>query len=99
MSMIGHNNPVVTVESLSEADRKRLRQAVQELNDSLTKVAAERDLQKEIINEINDKLGVDKKLIRRMAKVYYNASFGEEVEENNNFEDFYTKIIKEQAPQ
>ena len=68
MAMIGHNNPTVTIESLSPEDRKVLRKAIMELNDSMTRAGAERDLQKEIIVEANGKLGVDKKIIRRMAR-------------------------------
>ena len=64
-----------------------------ELNDSMTRMAAERDLQKEAVNNINDALGVDKKLIKRMAKAYYKANYNEEVEENNTFEEFYDTIV------
>ena len=64
-----------------------------ELNDSMTRMSAERDLQKEAVNNINDALGVDKKLIKRMAKVYYKANYNEEVEENNTFEEFYDTIV------
>jgi DNA-directed RNA polymerase subunit N (RpoN/RPB10) len=98
MANIGHNNPYVSVESLSDGDKKRLRGAIQELNDSMTRVAAERDLQKETINKVFEDLGVDKKLVRRMAKVYYKANYNEEVEENENFEKFYTKVLKDTAP-
>ena len=88
MSMIGHN-ATMTVQSLSSDDRKVLRKAIIELNDSLTRANAERDLQKEIIEETNGKLGVDKKLIRRMARAYFKANFNDEVEQNNTFESFY----------
>ena len=97
MSMIGHNNPTVTVNALSSEDRKKLRKTIEALNDSMTRVAAERDLQKEAINNIFDELGVDKKTVRRMAKAYFKANFNEEVEENSNFEDFYNLIMKEPA--
>lgn len=97
MSMIGHNNPTVTVNALSPEDRKKLRKTIEALNDSMTRVAAERDLQKEAINTIFDELGVDKKTVRRMAKAHFKANFNEEVEENSNFEDFYTLIMKEPA--
>jgi hypothetical protein len=95
MSVIGHNNPVVTINALSIEDRKTLRKTIEALNDSMTRVAAERSLQKEAIVDIFDELGVDKKLVRRMAKVYYSANFNDEVEENSNFEDFYKTIMKE----
>ena len=98
MAGIGHNNPTVNISSLNETERKKLKKAIMELNDSMTRVASERDLQKEIISNLNDELGVDKKLIRRMAKVYFKANFGEEVEENKAFEESYDLIIKNTVP-
>jgi hypothetical protein len=68
-----------------------------ELNDSMTRVAAERELQKEAINKVFDDLGVEKKMVRRMSKAYYKANFGDEVEENKNFEEFYDTVIKQTA--
>ena len=97
MAMIGHNNPTVTIESLSPEDRKVLRKAIMELNDSMTRAGAERDLQKEIIVEANGKLGVDKKIIRRMARAYFRANFNDEVEENNQFESFYDEVMRKSA--
>jgi len=97
MSMIGHNRPQTSVEGLSPDDKKVLRKAIMELNDSLTRVGAERDLQKEIINETYDKLGVDKKMVRRMAKAYFKANFKDEVAEANEFEEFYTEVMEKTA--
>ena len=94
MAGIGHNNPTVNISSLTDNERKKLKKAIMELNDSMTRAAAERDLQKEIIGTLYDELGVDKKLVRRMAKVYYKANFGEEIEENKTFEESYDLIIK-----
>lgn len=97
MSMIGHNKPSISIDGLTDMDRKVLRKAVLEMNDSMTRVEAERDLQKEIIAEVNDKIGVDKKLIRRMARVYYKSNFKTEVEENTSFETWYDTIIHKTA--
>ena len=91
---IGHNQPAfVSINSLSAEDKKKIKGVIVELNDSMTRMAAERDLQKEAVNNINDALGVDKKLIKRMAKAYYKANYNEEVEENNTFEEFYDTIV------
>jgi hypothetical protein len=98
MGMIGHNSATTSVESLSPEDKKVLRKAIMEMNDSMTRVGAERDLQKEIINETFDKLGVDKKMIRRLARVYFKANFNDEVEENNQFESFYDEVMRKTAP-
>jgi ABC-type microcin C transport system permease subunit YejB len=98
MTLIGHNSTSVNVSSLNETERKRLKKGIMELNDSFTRVSAERDLQKEIITTLHDELGVDKKLLRRMAKAYFKANFGEEVEENKAFEESYDLIIKNTVP-
>ncbi len=92
--MMGHNQQQRSVQGLTEEERKVFRKAIMELNDSMTRIGAERELQKEAINELNDKLGIDKKLIRRMAKAHHKANFNSEVEENKNFEEFYELVLK-----
>lgn len=98
MSMIGHNQQQRSVQGLTDEDRKTFRKAIMEMNDSMTRIAAERELMKEIVNENCDKLGVDKKLFRRMAKAYFKANFKDEVQENTDFEEFYSNVIEKTAP-
>lgn len=97
MSMMGHNQQQRSVQGLTEEERRQLRKAVLEMNDSMTRAAAERELQKETTNEICDKLGVDKKLFKRMARAYFKANFKDEVQENTDFEDFYTNVMEKTA--
>jgi len=96
MSNIGHNHPTVTINSLSASDRDKVKKAISEMNDSMTRAMAERSLQKEIVDKLFDDIGVDKKIIKRMAKAYFRADFNEEVEGNNQFEEFYNVILKSQ---
>ena len=84
---------IMNVKSLSQIDKDRLRNAIREMNDSMTRAAAESDLLKDILSKICDDLGVDKKIVRRMAKVYFKANFNAEVEDNRTFEDFYSVVI------
>ena len=95
MAGMGHNKPFVSPNSLSNEDKKKLKNVIYALNDSMTRPAAERDLQKEAINEIFDELGIDKKIVRKMAKAYFMANYNNMVEEEKNFQDFYDSIIKE----
>ena len=97
MSMMGHNQQQRSVQGLTEEDRKTFRKAILEMNDSLTRVGAERELQKEITNETCDKLGVDKKLFKRMARAYFRANFKDEVQENTDFEEFYSTVMEKTA--
>ena len=98
MAGIGHNNTKTNISSLNDMERKKLKKAIMELNDSMTRASSERELQKETIGTLYDELGVDKKLLRRMAKAYFKANFGEEVEENKAFEESYDLIIKNTVP-
>ena len=98
MSMMGHNQQQRSVQGLTDEDRKALKKAILEMNDSMTRVGAERELQKEITTETCDKLGVDKKLFRRMARAYFRANFRDEVQENTDFEEFYSTVIEKTAP-
>ena len=92
------NNHTTNISSLNDMERKKLKKAIIEINDSMTRVAAERDLQKEAVVALHDELGVDKKLIRRLSKAYFKANFGQEVEENKAFEESYDLIIKKTVP-
>lgn len=97
MAGIGHNQQQRSVQGLTDEDRKILRKAVLEMNDSMTRAGAERELQKETTNEIADKIGIDKKLFKRMSRAYFKANFKEEVQENTDFEEFYTTIMEKTA--
>jgi hypothetical protein len=95
MAGMGHNQKTfVSINSLSDADKKRVKEAVLEMNDSMTRASAERDLQKEIVNKMEDQLGIDKKVFRRMSKVYFKANYAQEEEDNRNFEDMYNGVMK-----
>ena len=97
MSMIGHNQQQRSVQGLTDEDRKVLRKAVMEMNDSMTRAGAEREMQKEITNDIADKLGIDKKLFKRMSRAYFRANFKDEVQQNTDFEEFYTTVMEKTA--
>lgn len=94
MAGIGHNQQQRSVQGLNEGERKQLRKAVMEMNDSMTRVGAERELQKETTNEICGQLGLDKKLFKRMSRAYFKANFRDEVQENTDFEEFYTAVME-----
>jgi hypothetical protein len=95
MSKIGHNQPnYVSIEALTNEQKDRLRNCVRELNDSMTRALAERDFQKSALDDVSEKTGVDKKIIRRMAKVYFKANYSQEQEDNRRFEEFYDGVMK-----
>ena len=80
--------------AMTKEDKAKLRKAILEINDSLTRVEAERDLQKEILNKLQDELNMEKKIVRRMARVYHKANYSTEVEDNRAFEEIYDGVMK-----
>ncbi len=94
MAGMGHNQQQRSVQGLNDEERKLFRKAIIEMNDSMTRASAERELQKETVVETCSKLGVDKKLFRRMARAYFKANFKDEVQENTDFEEFYTTVME-----
>jgi Spy/CpxP family protein refolding chaperone len=94
---MGHNQNIMNVNSLTSEQKQQLKKAIQELNDSMTRAAAERELQKEGINDVSEKLGLDKRLVRRLAKTYFKANFNQESEENKMFEEFYAVVINSKS--
>jgi hypothetical protein len=74
------------------ADRKKIEQALQEISNSLTRSEAERDLVRDIIKTTCDQFELDKKIFRRMARVYHRRNYSEEVAEHEQFETLYETI-------
>lgn len=75
-------------------DRKRIRNALEEISNSMTRIEAERDLIKDIKAELLEayKPLLSRKQISKMAKVYHNQSFDAEVATHEEFEALYEEI-------
>lgn len=90
----GHNKPPkATPGGLSPSDREKLKDAIQQLDDSMTTVASERLLQKEIVDNISEEIGIEKKMVRKLAKTHFKANFKNEEEDFKDFADFYEMLM------
>ena len=67
--------------TLTDEQKKQLKGAIQEISNSLTRVEAERDLIKDILQDIEDKFELPKKYTRKIAKIYHKQNFKEVQEE------------------
>lgn len=75
------------------ADRKTIRDALQEISNSMTRIEGERDYISETIKDITAKYPeVSKRVFRKMVKVYHAQTFTQEVEEHDEFETLYENI-------
>lgn len=76
----------------NEAERKVIKDCLQEISNSMTRIEGERDFIKEAKNKICEDLQIDKKVFSRMMKVYHKQNFAEEVATDSEFEDMYSII-------
>lgn len=75
------------------ADKKTIRDALQEISNAMTRIEGERDYIKESIKTITDRYPViSKKVFRKMIKVYHAQTYTQEVEEHEEFENLYETI-------
>lgn len=69
-----------------------IRNAIKELDASMIRVKAERDLQKDILQNIQDKVDVPKKYIKKMATIYHKQNLQEVKAENDDLETLYEAV-------
>lgn len=74
-------------------DRESLVKGVRELSDSMTRVDAEKDLQKEIIEKVHADTGIEKKYIRKVAGIYHKQSFPEFQTEIQDIDSIYEECF------
>jgi len=75
------------------ADRDKLKKAIIELSDSMTRVDAEKDFQKEAVNAVCEEIQVDKKHVKKLASIYHKQIITQVKTENSDLEALYTEIF------
>ena len=73
-------------------DRKKFRNAINEISNSYTRIQAERDLIKDIVVDISDKLQIPKRTITKIARIYYKQNFTEEQQSFEEMENLYEEM-------
>jgi hypothetical protein len=76
----------------SPTDREKILRMIKEISDSMTRIESERDLINETIKDMSDQFQLNKKYIRRMAKVYHRQNFQQEKQEHEEFETLYEQV-------
>lgn len=80
---------MTTVQTLfgnfNEEQLKTLKDAISEINSSMTKIDSENEAIKDIVDATFDALKIPKKIIKKLAKAQYNQSIQSETAEFNEF--------------
>ena len=74
-------------------DAQKIKNAIVEISNSMTRSDAEKELVREIIKKINEEEGIDRRLLRKMACVYHKQNFQEESSLNSEFEELFSNIM------
>ena len=77
---------------LSDDAKKKITGAMNEMSSSMLRGEAEKELQKNIINDLFDELKIPKKVLSKMARVYHKQNFAEEKATHEEFEELYHTI-------
>jgi len=77
-----------------KVDKAKVLGCLQEISNSLTRIEAERDLIKEILQKMQDECELPKRLSRKLAKVYHKRNYEEEVAEQSDFQTVYESVAK-----
>jgi hypothetical protein len=78
----------------SEADRKKLFDAIVECSNSMVRIEGEKDFIKEATKKVCEDLKLPKRLVNRLVKVYHKQNYDEEVATHEQFEQLYETIVK-----
>ena len=65
----------------SDSDKQRIKGAMNEISASYTRIDAERDFIKEAIISLEDDVGIPKKYLAKMAKIYHKENVSELISE------------------
>ena len=79
--------------TITDEDRKKVQGALKEMSDSMTRVAAEKDLQKDIAQRMLDEVGVNKAAFNKLARIYHASNLMEEAAKNEEFMEFAEAIM------
>ena len=74
-------------------DAQKVRNAIVEMSNSMTRMDAERDLIKEIVNKVHEEELLDKRVFRKMARDFHQQICAEETTINEEFETTFKNIM------
>lgn len=75
------------------ADIKAIMDGVREIDNSMTRIDAERDYIKESVAELAEKYNLPKKHLSKFVRAYHKNSLGKQISEDDDFESLVTVLV------
>jgi regulator of replication initiation timing len=77
----------------NEVDRKKFKDALQEIANSKTRIAAENDFIKEVVADLAESFELPKKTVSKLANIYYKQNMATEAAQFDELETLYEEIV------
>ena len=74
-------------------DQIKIKKMLSEISDSFTRIEAERDLIKETIEALSDDFDIDKKILRKMARIYHKQNYSTVEAEQEELALLYKSVV------
>jgi archaellum component FlaC len=81
----------------SPEDLKRIKDAMQEISNSFTRIEAEKDFQKEALVSLEEDVGIPKKYLRKMARIYHKQNMNQIKSEMETIDFLLEKVELNQS--
>lgn len=76
----------------SPEDRKAIKGAMEEISNAYTRIEAERDFIRDALADLQDKVDIDKKYLRKMSRIFHKQNIVEFTTEAEDIETLYDAI-------
>ena len=74
-------------------DQIKIKKMLSEISDSFTRIEAERDLIKETIEALSDDFDIDKKILRKMARIFHKQNYSTVEAEQEELALLYESVV------
>lgn len=78
--------------NLSPTQKQSIKNCLQEISNSMTRMEAERDNIKEIVNRCATEFEMNKRITRKLARIFHKRNMEEERAEQQEISDTYDAI-------
>lgn len=78
-------------------DLKRIKDAMQEISNSFTRIESEKDFQKDALAALEEDVGIPKKYLRKMSRIYHKQNMNQLKSEMETIDFLLEKVELKQS--
>ena len=78
------------------SDKKKIKDALLEISNCMTRIDAEKELIKDIVNDLSENFELPKKQVNKIARVYHKSNYSQQVADSEEFQELYESLLEVQ---